>query len=247
VLLEADWRVCADPEAMLAYLEETTDREGPWRRFPTRYFRRADRDWRRLVKRKVRLYACAWFRQAWERLPDARSRLAVEVAEQFADGRATERQRAAARAAAEKAANEALSENWRSKWPSPAECRLAWLASWIAKKNVWQPAFLVSGDTIRSVGVPNRRPAEAALLRDVFGPLPFRDVAVDPAWLTWNDGTVSKLAAGVYDQGRFTDVAILGDALLDAGCTDADLLDHCRQPGSHVRGCWVIDLLAGTG
>jgi hypothetical protein len=35
------------------------------------------------------------------------------------------------------------------------------------------------------------------------------------------------------------------DALEEAGCTNADILNHCRQPGEHVRGCWVVDLILG--
>ena len=23
------------------------------------------------------------------------------------------------------------------------------------------------------------------------------------------------------------------------------ILNHCRQPGEHVRGCWVVDLVLG--
>jgi hypothetical protein len=38
---------------------------------------------------------------------------------------------------------------------------------------------------------------------------------------------------------------ILTDALQDAGCDGADILDHCRGPGAHVRGCWVVDLVLG--
>jgi hypothetical protein len=38
---------------------------------------------------------------------------------------------------------------------------------------------------------------------------------------------------------------LLHDALLDAGCTDQNILDHCRSPGPHVRGCWVVDLILG--
>jgi len=38
---------------------------------------------------------------------------------------------------------------------------------------------------------------------------------------------------------------ILADALEDAGCTDAAILEHCRGPGPHVRGCWVVDLILG--
>jgi hypothetical protein len=38
---------------------------------------------------------------------------------------------------------------------------------------------------------------------------------------------------------------VLADALEDTGCDSADILDHCRGAGSHVRGCWVVDLLLG--
>jgi len=36
---------------------------------------------------------------------------------------------------------------------------------------------------------------------------------------------------------------ILADALQDAGCEDADILNHCRAAGLHVGGCWVLDLI----
>jgi hypothetical protein len=35
----------------------------------------------------------------------------------------------------------------------------------------------------------------------------------------------------------------LADALEAAGCTDAEILAHCRSGDEHVRGCWVVDLL----
>jgi hypothetical protein len=74
---------------------------------------------------------------------------------------------------------------------------------------------------------------------------PFRPAALDPAWLAWNDGSVRKMAEAIYEEGRFGDLPILADAPEDAGCADADVLAHCRAPGEHVRGCWVVDLLAG--
>ena len=82
------------------------------------------------------------------------------------------------------------------------------------------------------------------LLRDVFGN-PFRWTLLDPSWLAWNDGTVHKIAQAIYDERAFDRLPILADALEDAGCDDADILRHCREPGEHVRGCWVIDLLLG--
>jgi hypothetical protein len=42
-----------------------------------------------------------------------------------------------------------------------------------------------------------------------------------------------------------TRLAVLADALEDAGCTDAEILSHCRSPGPHVRGCWVVDEILG--
>jgi hypothetical protein len=38
---------------------------------------------------------------------------------------------------------------------------------------------------------------------------------------------------------------ILADALEDGGWTNADILNHCRQPGEHCRGCLVVDSLLG--
>jgi hypothetical protein len=84
------------------------------------------------------------------------------------------------------------------------------------------------------------------LVRDIFGN-PFRPVSVDPAWLRWNDGTAVAIARRVYDERRFEDLPILADALEEAGCTSGDILEHCRGPGPHVRGCWVVDLLLGKG
>ncbi|MGH7169008.1 MAG: hypothetical protein ACRELG_01855 [Gemmataceae bacterium] len=76
----------------------------------------------------------------------------------------------------------------------------------------------------------------------MFGNL-FRQIIIEPSWLAWNDGTVPKLARNVYERRAFDRLPILADALEEAGCTDADILNHCRQPGEHVRGCWVVDLL----
>jgi hypothetical protein len=51
------------------------------------------------------------------------------------------------------------------------------------------------------------------------------------------------LARGIRQEEAFDRLPILADALQEAGCDDAVVLDHCRGPGPHVRGCWVVDLL----
>jgi hypothetical protein len=50
-------------------------------------------------------------------------------------------------------------------------------------------------------------------------------------------------AQPIYAERAFDRLPILTDALEDAGCTWADILDHCRQPGEPGRGCWMVDLL----
>jgi len=56
---------------------------------------------------------------------------------------------------------------------------------------------------------------------------------------------VVKLAESIYDERAFDRMPILADALEEAGCANADILAHCRQPGEHVRGCWAVDLILG--
>jgi hypothetical protein len=75
------------------------------------------------------------------------------------------------------------------------------------------------------------------LARILEGRLP-----LDPSWIT---STVVALARGIRKEGAFDRLPILADALQDAGCDSEDVLNHCRGPGPHVRGCWVVDLVLG--
>jgi hypothetical protein len=70
-------------------------------------------------------------------------------------------------------------------------------------------------------------------------------VKIDPAVLAWNDATVPRLARAIYEDRGFGRLPLLGDALLDAGCDDEELIRHCRSGGPHVRGCWAVDLILG--
>ncbi len=79
----------------------------------------------------------------------------------------------------------------------------------------------------------------ADLLRDVIGN-PYRPAKCHPDWLT---SDVLALARGIYEERAFDRMPILADALQDAGCDNDDILNHCRDHGTHVRGCWGIDLI----
>ena len=88
---------------------------------------------------------------------------------------------------------------------------------------------------------PPERSIYGDLVHCVFGN-PFRPAPFSPAWRT--DATIA-LARHMYESREFSAMPILADALQDAGCDSADILDHCRGPGPHVRGCWVVDLVLG--
>jgi hypothetical protein len=82
----------------------------------------------------------------------------------------------------------------------------------------------------------------APLLWDIVGN-PFDAVAFDPAWRTSN---ALRLAKHICDTCDFAAMPILADALQDAGCEHATILDHCRDPNdTHAHGCWVVDLVLG--
>jgi hypothetical protein len=90
--------------------------------------------------------------------------------------------------------------------------------------------------------------AQAALVRCMFGN-PFRPITINPAWQT---PTVTSLARAAYEERSLPSgeldparLAVLADALEEAGCTNPDILDHLRGPGPHVRGCWLVDHLLG--
>ncbi|MDY3556401.1 hypothetical protein R5W24_005566 [Gemmata sp. JC717] len=83
--------------------------------------------------------------------------------------------------------------------------------------------------------------AQAELVRDLFTDR-FWFVVPDPVWFTPD---VLALANYIYNDHAFEQMPILADALQDAGCESGRVLDHCRGPGPHARGCWVVDLVLG--
>jgi hypothetical protein len=112
--------------------------------------------------------------------------------------------------------------------------------SMLSGRNAWYTAMstiqvMVRPDVEFLPGLPMQ------LLRDIFGN-PFRPITPNPSWLT---STVVSLANGIYVEKAFDRMPILADALQDAGCDNEDILNHCRQPGEHVRGCFVVDSLLG--
>jgi hypothetical protein len=260
---EAEWLAETDPEQLLGHLG-------------------GERSVARHVggRRKLRLFACACCRRAWHHLADQRSRDALVALEAGAgDAADTDALRAARQAAGE--AERAVARSgvtaphsaWAA-WMARREAAGA-VAGALARRTMraifesvrctgsalsWErlSAAHASGTVlVDHTGVTRRAHGDARreasrLLRDIFGS-PFRATpAVDPAWLGWRDGAVSRLARAAYDDRRLPEgtldsarLAVLADALEDAGCTDPVLLGHLRGPGPHVRGCWAVDLVLG--
>ena len=227
---------CDDPARMLEWLRVMR----PARPNP-------DRGDVRTTDRRLRLWACAVCRQVWHLLTDPRSRRAVEVAERYADGLATAAERNAAYQAASDAAEEADAAGNADAFA------LAVMAQACVRKDV--------EGVIRARRVRVPPVAQAALLRDVVGN-PFRPVTIDPRVLT---PAVTGFARVVYEWGDWQDLPVLADLLAEAGCVDAALLGHLRQPSHvhgpqcsdrdglwcawqsviHARGCWAVDLILG--
>jgi hypothetical protein len=229
-MTEEQWRACDDPRRMLDFLRG------------------------KATERKVRLFAAASVRRVWTLLTDERSRGALEVAERFADRLANEEELAEA----EWAAAEAVVATRGEEAGLNPVCFAALAAHVSARNDLSGPGSLTFQDgvsngtgvaalAVRPADAEERR-SQAGLLRCIIGN-PFRPASLDPAWLT---PTVTSLATVVYEERALPSgeldtarLAVLADALEEAGCDNADVLGHLRGPGPHVRGCWAVDLLTG--
>ena len=189
--------------------------------------------------RKAQLFAVACLRRIWHLLPGPRSREAVEIRERYADGEATEGAFDNARDLAREEgvlfqpnhpsrfAGQAVSDEYLAGIVLDASDAIGWEKKATDRPvTEWEPELV----------------AQCGLVREIFGN-PFRLVSLNQSWLT---PTVKQLAQSMYDDRAFDRLPILADTLEDAGCDSADILNHCRQPGEHVRGCWIVDKILGN-
>jgi hypothetical protein len=181
--------------------------------------------------RKLRLFAASRCREFWPLFAEQRSRDAVEVAEQCSESR-NDSALAAAHAAATAGFQDAL-DKWIHRLPVHA-----------TEQDAGNAALLIANQRGPTLW---HRASIANQLREVFGNPCHPSPPLTPFILGWNDGTVVKLAQGIYDERAFDRLPILADALEDAGCQDAEILGHCRHADGHVRGCWVVDLCLNKG
>jgi hypothetical protein len=203
--------------------------------------------------RKIRLFCCACCRRIWDQM-SGENRSAVELAERYADGLASGEELAI------REEDSRLYQDVDDPDILPEDRPPAYwcdVASWHSlAAHAGAKSYEVCDATRRVAGDRSgewEEVVQARLLRDLFGPLPFRTVAIPPAILAWNDRLVVRLARAAYDERQLPSgkldngrLAVLADALEEAGCANEEILTHCRQQDAiHVRGCWLLDLLLG--
>ena len=209
--------------------------------------------------RKLRLLAVACCRCSRRLLQDPEYRRALDLAERFADGQAS----LAELESAYRLANGPACQLYGS---AEAEREIRRASEALAVLNAISPGGDPASDAIWQLSRASQRGIDArmvALAHDILGN-PFRRVersapwiaqvravigdavyrcqdAFNPAWLT---SDVLALAQGIYEERAFDRMPILADALHDAGCENVEVLNHCRDASAtHVRGCWVVDLV----
>jgi hypothetical protein len=197
--------------------------------------------------RKLRLFAVACLHRIRHLFKHKDLLQSLAVAERFAEGGASAEELRTAEELAMWAGDDA-------SWHSMQNAAVAWAAAAAAHREAIGAARSAVYEVQRVYAEDQPQQdseslAQFQLFHDIFGPDPSRTLAIDPSWRTQVILALAEAAhedrplpGGTLNSAR---LAVLGDALLDAGCTDPGLLAHLRSPGPHVRGCHVLDMLAG--
>jgi hypothetical protein len=192
----------------------------------------------RKAVRRLRLFTAACYRRVWTPLLTESVRRAVEALESCADGSMTLKSLAAIAAGVP-------FQSLRDAATKP------WVAATGAIHDAGRGA-VTSASRLEGGVYANEMDTQAVLLRDIFGNT-FRPASpIAEGVLAWSNGLVVKLAEAAYQHRLLPSghldpdrLAVLADALEDAGCTDDWLLGHLRSPGPHVRGCVGVDAVLG--
>jgi hypothetical protein len=225
-------------------------------------------------QRKLRLLTCALCRAVRQAFEDSSAPRAVEVSERYADGLASEDELKFAREVALETFGRLHAEEhppgmirsctfcFKGRAEAAASMCAGHVASVVAiGNNLFKASLGLPSDrgllgelvgfgfgvlkavVLRQHPTPRDRKGWPfmGIFHEIFGN-PFCPPSLDGGWL---NETVVSLAQAIYGQRAFDQMPILGDAMEEAGCSDATMLNHCRQSGEHFRGCWVVDSLLG--
>jgi hypothetical protein len=190
----------------------------------------------KLSDRQRRLLYCGCARLFWPWLVKEPIRRMIEAVEDLADGKADPDTIAVGVDVARKVRSMApLGTPWEAGPDLALEAALAQAGESHLPNLRRAEVALALGGPLRVCG----------LLRDMHNP--FAPEVAEAEWLRGNGGAVGRLAQGIYERRSFDELPVLADGLEEVGCRDAEVLGHCRTPGEHFRGCWVLDLLLLQG
>lgn len=211
-MTEAEWLACNDPARMIDHL-----------------------GWR-LTERQARHFAVACCRLVWQEFRDERVRRIVEVADRFARGQATRKERLAAEVEAYHIYADTTPHGAYalSHGVIPTPEPFPDIAAALAVSERPGLAYLFAFES--ELRLAATRAEQAQILRDVVA-WPGRPIIIRSSWLT---PSVRELAQAVEHDDDFGRLPILGDALEEAGCEDRRILQHCRAENRHVPGCWLV-------
>lgn len=189
--------------------------------------------------RQLRLFACACCRGAWEFVPPGPCREAVQSALRYADGLATLDELVAARRAAIPAAVAAGRH-------APA----AWAACATTEPSAYRAAIVAADEAMEQFrsspgAVREAAATQARFLRDIWGDAVGLGQRLIRRGGWADDRLVQEIAHELYAGDTNDGAGALADALTRAGCPIPAVTAHYRASGSHVRGCWVVDLILG--
>ena len=213
-MTEDEWLKCEDSETMLEFIRPLAP------------------------KRKLQLFAAACFRRLSHLLPDDRQMKAVEMLEDTSAGMEMREIRSIVKG------------TWHAM-PSSEECfgeiykdrdKAYIIALMLYRELASQSTAHHAAHAARGLadgGVAERK-IQSQILRCIVGPLAFRAVSIDSAWAT---PAIHSLAQSIDNSRDFHLLPQLGQAIQQAGCNDRTILEHCNDPGLHVKGCWIIDSL----
>jgi hypothetical protein len=242
-MTEAEWLACGDPVPMLNFLQggiiALVDE------LPTPESRASMRDFLQGNgrHRKLGLLALDCCNRVKAALTQEGSRRSVEILEQYLEGKAGRRRLEATIWDAVAARNAVDASGTVDRRTTHAQRAAAHVVC-VAIANGVAEAIQESSLVLSWLGFPDPNEVKALqseVIRCLFGN-PFRPVTFSPEWRT---DTALTLARQMYESPDFGAMPILADALQDAGCEDAAILEHCRGGEPHCRGCWVVDLILG--
>jgi len=218
-MTEAEWLVATEPESMVQALRSVV---GSWRKF--------------------RLFAVACCKRMVQTVPVPEGSLrAVELAERYADGNTSSLAVHVPWEPCSSAAWHACLNCLETDDPVELADCASGNSSWAVAESGQVPPHHNARGPVFKARLAAEQTVQASLVCCIFGN-PFRPVAFAPSW---RSETAVSLAAGIYEERTFDRLPILADALEEAGCDNADVLNHLRGPGPHARGCWVVDGVLG--